>query len=148
MGRSKNRKKSFAIIGVVSIALFVAAIVAFPITSSVVPNGTVKTVYAGQYYGSEFRTNGSGTLKGSVNANNGITFYLMTPSEYSSFVSSGTPNSYAFTSGDVNSGSFNFNIDSGTWYAVYYNSNLISSSTITINSLTFTTTPISVISQY
>ena len=146
MGRSQNRKKSFAIIGVVLTAIIVAAVVAFPITSTVVPNGTVKTVYAGEYYVSEFRAGGSGALKGSVNTNNGITFYLMTPSQYSAFVSSGSPNSYAFTSGDISSGSFNFNIGSGTWYAIYYNSNLVSSSTITINSLTFTTTPISLIS--
>jgi len=38
----------------------------------------------------EFNTTGSGTFVVSVTASNGITFYLATPSEYSSDISSGS----------------------------------------------------------
>lgn len=81
----------------------------------------------------------AGTLAVSVTATNGITFYLLTPSQYSSDVSSGSWGTYSLTSEHISSGSFNTNIESGTWYAVYYNSNIITKSTITISTMTFTT---------
>ena len=136
--KKKSRKKLYAVIGIVVIVVIIIAVLAIPKTFTIVNGGTVESLSAGQYYVSEFNTTTSGTLAGSVSATNGITFYLMTPSEYSSFVSSGSPNSYAFTSGHISSGSFNTNIVSGTWYAIFYNSNIITSTTLTINSLTFT----------
>ncbi len=136
--RKKSRKKLYAIIAVVVILVIIIAIVAIPKTTDIVPGGTVENVSAGEYYALEFNTTGSGTFAVSVTATNGITFYLVTPSEYSSDLSSGSWSTYSFTSGHISSGSFNTNIASGTWYAVFYNSNFITTSTITINTLTYT----------
>jgi hypothetical protein len=136
--RKKSRKKLYAIIAVVVILVIIIAIVAIPKTTDIVPGGTVESVPAGEYYALEFNTTGSGTFAVSVTATNGITFYLVTPSEYSSDLSSGSWSTYSFTSGHISSGSFNTNIASGTWYAVFYNSNFITTSTITINTLTYT----------
>ncbi|MGP6239932.1 hypothetical protein ACNF40_05910 [Cuniculiplasma sp. SKW4] len=137
--KKKSRKKLYAIIAVVIVIVIIVAVVAIPRTTDIVPGGTVESVPAGEFYSIEFNTTGSGSLAVSVTATNGITFYLLTPSEYSSDVSSGSWNTYSFTSGHISSGSFNTNIGSGTWYAVYYNSNIVTTSTITINSMTFTT---------
>ena len=137
--KKKSRKKLYAIIAVVVIIVIIIAIIAIPKTTDLVSGGTVESVPAGEYYVVEFNTTGSGTFAASVTTTNGITFYLVTPSQYSSDVSSGSWSTYSFTSGHISSGSFNTNIGSGTWYAVYYNSNIITTSTITINSMTFTT---------
>ena len=137
--KKKSRKKLYAVIAVVVILVIIIAVVAIPRTTDIVTGGSVESVPAGEYYVVEFNTTGSGTLAVSVTATNGITFYLLSPSQYSSDVSSGSWSTYSFTSGHISSGSFNTNIGSGTWYAVYYNSNIITTSTITINSMTFTT---------
>lgn len=136
--KKKSRKKLYVVIGVVVIIVVIVIAMAIPKTSAIVPGGTVKSVSAGNYYYVEFNISSSGTIAGSVSATNGITFYLLTPSEYSSDVSSSSFSAYSYTSGHISSGSFNTNIGSGTWYAVYYNPNIITSTTITINSLTFT----------
>lgn len=136
--KKKSRKKLYAVIAIVVILVIIIAIVAIPKTTDIVTGGTVESVPAGGYFVSGFNTTGSGTLAVSVNATNGITFYLLTPSQYSSDISSGAWSTYSFTSGHISSGSFNTNIGSGTWYAVFYNSNIITTSTITINSMTFT----------
>ncbi len=136
--KKKSRKRLYAVIGVVVVIIIIVAVLAIPRTTALVNGGNVESLSAGQYYYVEFNTTASVTLASSFNATNGVTFYLLSPSEYSSFVSSGSVSSYTFTSGHISSGSFNTNIGSGTWYAIYYNSNLITSSTITINSLTFT----------
>ncbi len=137
--KKKSRKKLYAAIGVIVVIIIIVAVVAVPRTTDIVNGGTVLSLSAGQYYEVEFNATATGTLASSVSATNGVTFYLLSPSEYSSFVSSGSVSSYAFTSGHISNGSFNTNIGSGTWYAIYYNSNLITPSTLTINSLTFTT---------
>lgn len=137
--RKKSRKKLYAMVGAVILVIIIIAVIASPRTSSIVPGGTIESIAAGNSYNIEFNTSASGTLAASVNATNGITFYLLTPSEYSNDKASGSFSSYAFTSGHISSGSFNTNIGSGTWYAVFYNSNIITSSTLTVNSLTFTT---------
>ena len=136
--KSKSRKKLYGIIAVVVILVIIIAVVAIPKTTNIVSGGTVESIPAGQFYALEFNTSGSGTLAVSVTATNGVTFYLLTPSQYSSDISSGSWSTYSFTSGHISSGSFNTNIGSGTWYAVYYNSNIVTTSTITINSMTFT----------
>ena len=123
--KKKSRKKLYAIVAV-------------PKTTDIVPGGTVESVPAGEYYALEFNTTGSGTFAVSVIATNGITFYLVTPSEYSSDLSSGLWSTYSFTSGHISSGSFNTNIGSGTCDAVFYNSNFITTSTITINTMSYT----------
>lgn len=137
--KKKSRKKIFAIIAIVVVIIIIIAIIAIPRTTNLVSGGTVESVQAGEYYVIEFNTTGSGTFAASVTATNGVTFYLLTPSQYSSDVSASTWSAYTFTSGHISSGSFNSNIGSGTWYAVLYNSNLVTESTITINSMTFTT---------
>ena len=139
VSKKKGRKKLYAIIGAVVLVIIVIAVIASPRTSNITPGGTIETIPAGDSYNIEFNTTASGTLAASVNASNGITFYLLTPSEYSNDKASGSFSSYAFTSGHISGGSFNTNIGSGTWYAVFYNSNVITPSTLTISSLTFTT---------
>ncbi len=111
--KKKSRKKLYAVIAVVVILVIIIAVVAIPRTTDIVTGGTVESVPAGEYYAVEFNTTGSGTLAVSVTATNGITFYLLSPSQYSSDVSSGSWSTYSFTSGHISSGSFNTNIGSG-----------------------------------
>ena len=139
MPKKKSRKKLYAVIGIVVVIVIIIVVLVIPRTTDIVPGGTVESVPAGEYYMVEFNTTGSGTFSLSVNATNGITFYLLTPSQYSSDISSGSWSTYSYTSGHISSGSFSTNIGSGTWYAVFYNSNVFTTSTITINSMTFTT---------
>lgn len=141
--KKRSKKKLIAIGVVIIIVIIIAAVVLSPKTTTyhIVNGGTVLSIPASGYQVYEFNTTSSGSIQVSVSATNGITFYLLTPSQYSSsFASgSGTPSSYEFTSGHISSGSFNTNIGSGTWYGVFYNSNIITTSALTINSFTFTT---------
>ena len=134
--KKKSRKKLIAVIVIVIIVVFVVAIaLAGGSKKTIVANGTVENLSGSQYYSIEFTVSSSTTIYGSESATNGVTFYLMTPSEYASLASSGTASSYVYTSGTISSGSFNTNINSGTYYAVFMNPHTFSSTTVTINDL-------------
>ena len=138
--KKKSRRKLYAVVGVVVIVIIIIAVLASlatPKTATFITSGTVETLSAGQYYSTGFVTNVSGTLTGTITTTNGITFYLLNPAEYANYTSSGIISSYIYTTGHIGSGSINTNIPSGTWYAVYDNTNLITSTTITIG-LSFT----------
>ena len=134
--KKKSRKK-LIVAGIIVVVVIIIAAVALSGSGkqTLINGGTVKNLSGSQYYEVEFKVTSSTTLYGSVSATNGIIVYLMTPSEYSSFVSSGSVSSYAYTSGDISSGSFNTNIGSGTYYAVFENPHSVLSTTLTINSL-------------
>ncbi len=151
----KSRTALYATIAVVVIAVAVvgalAAIGGFspkssgtpytpppPARVTVVTSGTVWNLNAGtyEYVGSvDLTSNSSWTLSGTFTASNGITAYAMTSSQYSAWGGSGTPTAYYWTSGTgVTSGSVNTNLPAGTFYFVWYNTNLIYSSSVDITS--------------
>jgi uncharacterized integral membrane protein len=138
--KKKSKKKWIAIGIVIVIVIIIAAVVLSPKTKTItlVTSGTVINVPAGHYIEQGFSFKVSGTISGSISATSGITFYLMSPSQYSSMQANGTFSEYTYTTGDISSGSINTNIGSGTWYVVFYNSNIITPTTVTVNSLTFT----------
>lgn len=137
--QKKSKKKWIAIGIVIIIVIIIAAIALTPKTMTLITSGTVISVPAGDYIPKGFSFKVSGTITGSLSATSGITIYLMTPSEYSSFQANHTISGYSYTTGDITSGSINTNIGSGTWYVVFYNSNIITATTVTVNSLIFTT---------
>lgn len=101
-----------------------------PPPETVVASGTVWTLNAGQYEYLEFTTSATGALTGSFTATNGVTAYVMDPSEYASFSSSSSASSYVYTTGHVSSGSMNTNLGSGSYYLVLENTNLITTTSV------------------
>lgn len=136
--KKKGKKKWIAIGIVVVLVIVVAAIELSPKSDNLVSPGQLETLTAGQYYAVHFTASASGTITGQVNATNGVTVYIMDQATYNSDVNAGSFSSYSFTSGKVSSGSFNTNLGSGTWYVVFDNSNLLTSSSVDIVSLQFT----------
>lgn len=110
-----------------------------PITVQVVSSGTVLPINAGHSTYYQFTLPGPPfanqtiwyTVTGSFTATNSITAYIMGPSDFSAF-SSGSPYSYYYTTGKVSSGGINTNLNGGTYYLVFENTNLITESSTTI----------------
>jgi len=111
-----------------------------PVIVTVVTSGTVWNLNAGnyEYVGPiDLTSNSSWTISGSFTAtNNGITAYIMTSSQYSAWGGSlSPPSAYYWTSGpSVTSGSFNTILPSGTYYFVWVNTNIITSTSVQITS--------------
>ncbi len=132
----KSKKKLWTGIAIAIIIIAViAVIIMLPQRTDLANGGTVKSVSGGEYLVVEFNASSPGTIYGSVNTSNGIIFYLMNPGQYSSFVTNGSPSGYEYTTGDISSGSFNTNMGSGTWYAIFYNPHLLFSTTVTVDNL-------------
>ena len=138
-----------AVVVVVIIVILVVALLAFnggggsnasggggssPTAHTIVASGTVWQLNAGYYEEVQFTLPSSASMGGSFTATNGVTAYCFTPSEYQSFSSSGSASSYVWTSGQVSSGSVNFNLGSGTYYLVFQNTNLITTSSVQVTS--------------
>jgi hypothetical protein len=112
-----------------------------PATVSVVSSGTVWNLNAG-YYEDVGPVDLSGlthvlswALSGTFTASNGIDAYVMTSAQYSAWGGSGSPSSYFWTSGSgVTTGSINTNVPDGTYYFVWDNTNVFTSSSVSITS--------------
>lgn len=102
------------------------------VTSVLIPSGTVYPLNAGQYEKIQIKVNNSVAISGKFAATNGVTFYIMTPAEFSNFSSSGTAGSYLYTTGNVVSAPINTNISSGTFYLIFQNSDSFTTSSVTI----------------
>lgn len=135
--KSKGKKK-WVVIGTIIVVIIIVGILASlpPGRTDLVQSGTVEVLQPAHYYGSQFTISSAKTIYGSASSTNGFVFYIMTPSSYSSWISntSSVPSSYVYTSGQATSGSFNTNLASGTYYALFYNSASVNS-TVTINDL-------------
>ncbi len=105
-----------------------------PTAHTIVSSGTVWQLNAGNYEYIQFTLPSSASMGGSFTATNGVTVYCFTPSEYQSFSSTGSASSYVWTSGSVSSGYVNFNLGSGTYYLVFQNTNLITTSSVQVTS--------------
>ena len=118
------------------VVIIVGILASLPGRTNLVQSGTVEVLQPAHYYGSQFTISSAKTIYGSASSTNGFVFYIMTPSSYSSWISntSSVPPSYVYTSGQATSGSFNTNLASGTYYALFYNSASVNS-TVTINDL-------------
>lgn len=154
----KSRLPIYAIVAIVAIVVVIAAVFLFsayrpgnttasgsnngntnpppgpvntpPAPITVVASGTVWPLSAGQYEYAEFSTAASGTLTGSFTATAGVTGYVMNPAEYAAYSSSGSASSYLYTTGHVSSGTLNTNLAAGTYYLVFANTNLITSTSV------------------
>jgi hypothetical protein len=109
-----------------------------PAIVTVVTSGTVWNLN-GNYYEAvgpiDLTSNSSWIISGSFTASNGITAYVMTSSEYSAWGGSGSPSAYYWTSGpSVTSGSVNTILPSGTYYFVWDNTNIFTSTSVQITS--------------
>ena len=149
---NRNLLIGIAIIVVVAIIVFVSLSRISPPPNNIPPPtqptilisaGTVYPISAGSYEYVQFSATQSATLTGTFNDTSSITMYLMTPSEFSSFSSTGTASSYQFTTGSVSQGTVNTNIASGTYYIVFVNTNSFTESSVTIIS-NYQITPLNV----
>lgn len=131
----KSRKKLFVGIGALVIVLIiVAAALSAPTSSTIVSSGTVDTIYAGHIEVYKFSLSNQATVSGTVSATNGITIYIMNPTSYAQFNSSGSASSYAYTTGHVSSGTISTVLPAGTYYLVLENTNLVTTSSVTFTS--------------
>jgi hypothetical protein len=114
-----------------------------PATVTVVSSGTVWNLNAGTYESvgpTDLTSNSSWTMSGDFTASNGITAYAMTSAQYSAWGGSGTPPSYYWTSGKgVTSGSVNVVLPDGTYYFVWDNTNIITSTSVEITTTVLAT---------
>lgn len=70
-------------------------------------------------------------ISGQFTATEGVTIYIMSPSEFSSY-STGASYTYYYTTGEVSSGSVNATMVSGSYYIVFANTNSASESSVTV----------------
>lgn len=125
-------------ISIIALGLFAAHVVSTlqPNTVTVASAGTVWNLDAGYYEDVgpiDLTSSSSWVTSGTFTASAGIDAYIMTSSEYSAWGGSGTPTAYEWTSGSgVTSGSIDTILDSGTYYFVWENTNLITSSSVDI----------------
>jgi hypothetical protein len=107
-----------------------------PPTDTVVISGTVWNLNAGyyEYVGPVMLTSESSwSVSGAFTTTNGIACYIMTSSEYSSWGGSGTPSAYYWTSGTgVTTGNVDTNLPAGTYYFVWDNTNILTSTSVDI----------------
>jgi hypothetical protein len=142
----KSRAKLYVVVAalVVAVIIVVAVIAALggvgkpsPAVFQVVSSGTVWNLGAGTYESAgpvSLTSNPSWTVSGTFTATNGITAYIMTSSEYSAWGGSGSPNAYSWTSGHVTSGTANTYLTAGTYYFVWENTNIFTSTSVEITS--------------
>lgn len=141
MADKKSHKKLWIGIGLVVIVIIIIIIAAsIPSSTVLVKAGSNYTLNAGQYYSIEFPISQQETITGSFNTSHGITFYILTPSEYDSFVTSGSVSSYFYTTGHVSFGSIDTVLPSGTYYLLFLNTNLIIPTTVVVTSNIMVTT--------
>jgi len=109
-----------------------------PEVVTVASTGTVWNLDASTYEYTgpvDLTDNSSWTVTGSFTANNGITFYILTSSEYSAWGGPGSPCSYAYASGsDVTSASIDTIIAGNSYYFVWENANLVTAASVEITS--------------
>ena len=131
----KSRKKLYIGIGaLVVVLIIVAAVLSAPTSSTLISSGTVDTIYAGHAYSYKISLSNQATVSGTISATNGITIYIMNPTSYAQFNSSGSVSSYVFTTGHVSSGTISTVLPAGTYYLVLENTNLITTSSVTFTS--------------
>jgi hypothetical protein len=119
-----------------------------PMTVQVISSGTVVPIKAGHYTSYMFTLPPpfyatqtiSYTITGSFTATNGITAYIMGPSDFSVF-SSGSPSYYFYTTAKVSSGGISTILSAGKYYLVFDNTNLTESSATITQSITASGTP-------
>jgi hypothetical protein len=126
------------IIAIIALGLFAAHVVSTltPSTVTVVTAGTVWNLDAGYYEEVgpvDLTSSSTWTVIGTFTASEGIDAFVMTSSQYSAWGGSGTPSAYEWTSGSgVTSGAVDTLLDSGTYYFVWDNTNLITSTSVDI----------------
>jgi hypothetical protein len=119
-----------------------------PYTVQVVSSGTVVPINAGHYTSYKFTLPAptlptqtiTYTITGSFTATNGITAYIMGPSDFLVF-SSGSPSYYFYTTAKVSSGGINTILLAGTYYLVFDNTNPTTESVTITQSITASGTP-------
>lgn len=127
------------VIGLIALGLFAEHVASNlqPITVTVVSAGTVWNLDAGYYEDigpADLTSRSTWIVSGSFNASEGIDAFIMTSSEYSSWGGSGEPTTYQWTSGSgVTTGLFDTILDSGTYYFVWLNTNLITPTSVDIS---------------
>ncbi|MHB1440714.1 MAG: hypothetical protein ACYCSO_06795 [Cuniculiplasma sp.] len=147
-GRSINIIIGVAIIAVVAIVLgefvvlpmFHAGGISSSDTSSLLSANSKIPLSGATYCYIKYTSTSSSIVNGSITATNGLYFYIMTPGQYSTYVSSNASRnldipSYYNKSIPV-SGSFSTHIPGGSWYIVLENPHLNSSTDVTVNKLT------------
>ena len=109
-------------------------------TTSLLPAGSTTNISSSTYSYIKYTSSSSSIINGSISTTSGPYFYIMTPSQYSTYVSSNASTnldrpSY-FEKSISTSGSFSTDIPGGTWYIVLENPHLNLQTTMTINKLT------------
>lgn len=127
------------LVALAALGLFlVSAISHSVVTVTVVPSGTVWNLDAGYYEEVgpvDLTSHSSWATSGTFTATNGIAAYIMDSSQYSAWGGSGNPTTYFWTSGTgVDTGSISTILSADTYYFVWLNTNLITSSSVTITS--------------
>lgn len=138
--KPKKSKLKWEILAIAIIIVIIIIVGSIPITTNIISKGTVVNVAAGECHIVEIKVPKklSVNLKASFDSSNGITAYIVTLKQFSEDIESNSWNYYTYTSGHLIDGSVSGNINNGTWEVVFYNSNIITSTTLTINSLTTT----------
>lgn len=103
-----------------------------PAPTTIVQSGQVYQLPGAHYEYLQFDLTTGSAVAGSFTATNGVFAYIMTPSSYANFSSSGTASSYDWTSGDVSTGSMNVNLNAGTWYLVFDNPSAFTTTSVDV----------------
>lgn len=152
---NKNESKgNLRLIGIVVVVIIVVAVTGgylgglfgnhssrtSPSTSSsssgvtIITKGTEYQVSTGSYGFDQFSLSSAATVSGSFSSTIGITIYIMNPTQFSSFSTTGIASSYDFTTGHVPSGSINTHLPAGTYHIIFANDNGFNEvSTVTIS---------------
>ncbi len=134
-----NRRISIKVGAVVAIIIIVvAAIVAFVILNqprTLLSSGTVIPIGTSTYQSYQLVFSRAVTITGAFSTTGRVAFYIMNPSQFSSYsVSrSATSSGYVYTTGEVSSGgTINTNLDVGTFYMIFENTDFFTSKSVTI----------------
>jgi hypothetical protein len=150
----KRNKKPDIIIAIVIIAVVVIVLMQFVVlplfhsggtasysdTGKILSAGCKITLAGSNYTFIKYTSTSSSIINGSIASTNGLYFYIMDPSQYSTYVNSSAsssldrPSYYNISIGS--SSSFSTHIPPGTWDIVLENPHLNSSTTFTVHKLT------------
>ena len=150
----KRNKRTDIIIGIVIIAIVAIVMMQFVVlplfhsggagsysdTGKILSAGCKTTLPGSNYTFIKYTSTSSSIINGSLASTNGLYFYIMDPSQYSTYVSSNVssnldrPSYYNKSIGT--SSSFSAHIPAGTWDIVIENPHLNASTTFTVHKLT------------
>lgn len=132
-GSSGRRWVLSVVVSVVVLVVVVLVLWAFAIgnhpgpttnTTILVPNGSLDIIPPQQFDSVNFENTGSSTVGGTFTTSFGVTVYRMTPGEFQTFVKTGVPSTWEWTSGFVpldTSYQLDITVPSGSWVLAFYN---------------------------